>query len=112
MSDSGREWGANSDAAIRKKNARAYFQKLVDRGERQPLTERQAQIYEYIWGHIQEYHFPPSVRDIVGAFSLKSPNGVMGHLLALEKKGWITRERGPARGITLCGVKVVLEVAK
>jgi SOS-response transcriptional repressor LexA len=31
--------------------------------------------------------------------SIKSPNGVVVHLDALEKKGWITRRPNASRGI-------------
>ena len=44
-------------------------------------------------------------------FGIKSPNGVMCHLKALEKKGLITREEHSARAIQLVDHKLGLERA-
>ena len=41
--------------------------------------------------HIEQKGFPPAIRDICEAFSISSPNGVMCHLKALQKKGHINR---------------------
>jgi repressor LexA len=65
------------------------------------LTERQKQIYDFIRDHIDEKGYPPTVRNIGDAFKIKSPNGVMCHLKALEKKGLITRKEFSARAIML-----------
>ena len=74
------------------------------------LTSRQREIYEYICGQIETRGFPPSIREIGAAFNIKSPNGVMCHLRALKKKGYIERDEkndrrsGRARAITIPGV--------
>ena len=75
------------------------------------LTAKQLQIYNYIRKHIEGKGYPPAIRDICDAFSISSPNGVMCHLKALEKKGYIARvtkhknkQRAQARGITIPGV--------
>jgi repressor LexA len=65
------------------------------------LTERQKEIYEFIREKIESRGYGPTVRDIGQAFKIKSPNGVMCHLKALEKKGLIRREEGRARAIQL-----------
>lgn len=65
------------------------------------LTERQREIYEFIRDKIQNRGYGPTVREIGEAFDIKSPNGVMCHLKALEKKGLITREEHAARAIQL-----------
>jgi repressor LexA len=65
------------------------------------LTDRQHEIYEYIREQIENHGYPPAIRDICDAFKIKSPNGVMCHLRALEKKGLITRGEGLARAIRL-----------
>jgi repressor LexA len=65
------------------------------------LTDRQREIYEFIRGKIESRGYGPTVRDIGDAFGIKSPNGVMCHLKALEKKGLILREEGKARAIQL-----------
>jgi repressor LexA len=65
------------------------------------LTERQREIYDFIKEKIESRGYGPTVREIGGAFDIKSPNGVMCHLKALEKKGLIIREGFSARAIQL-----------
>ena len=68
-------------------------------GETQPLTKRQQEVYEYISQNINFYG--PTVREIAAALGIKSPNGVVCHLAALEKKGYISRRKRVGRGIAL-----------
>src|SRR5215467_2620422 len=65
------------------------------------LTERQREIYDFIQEKIESRGYGPTVREIGQAFDIKSPNGVMCHLKALEKKGLIIREGFSARAIQL-----------
>jgi repressor LexA len=65
------------------------------------LTERQREIYDFIKGKIESRGYGPTVREIGEHFEIKSPNGVMCHLKALEKKGLIKREGFQARAIQL-----------
>jgi repressor LexA len=65
------------------------------------LTERQKEIYEFIREKIERRGYGPTVREIGEGFGIKSPNGVMCHLKALEKKGLIIREEHAARAIQL-----------
>ena len=65
------------------------------------LTDRQREIYEFIEERMDTRGYGPTVREIGTAFKIKSPNGVMCHLKALEKKGLIRKERGAARAIQL-----------
>lgn len=65
------------------------------------LTERQKEIYEFIREKIEGRGFGPTVREIGEGFDIKSPNGVMCHLKALEKKGLIKRTGFRARAIQL-----------
>jgi repressor LexA len=76
-----------------------------------PLTTKQEKIYNFIRKHIENKGYPPAIRDICDAFRISSPNGVMCHLKALQKKGFINRvekrankQRAQARGITIPGV--------
>lgn len=62
-----------------------------------PLTERQAQVLEFIRANSSLYG--PAVREIAAALGIKSPNGVACHLRALERKGFISRRPRVARGI-------------
>jgi repressor LexA len=65
------------------------------------LTERQQRVYAFIREKIHSRGYGPTVREIGENFGIKSPNGVMCHLKALEKKGLITRERNMSRAIQL-----------
>jgi repressor LexA len=75
-----------------------------------PLTDKQQKIYNFIRKHIETKGFPPAIRDICDAFGISSPNGVMCHLKALQRKGYIHRiekkdtKKAQARGITIPGV--------
>jgi repressor LexA len=89
-------------------------QPTAEQNREPKLTEKQKAIYHYIIRHIQEKGFPPAIRDICDEFRITSPNGVMCHLKALEKKGYIHRSektsersgkrRAQARGIYIPGV--------
>lgn len=65
------------------------------------LTPRQREIYTFIRGKIQGRGYGPTVREIGVHFHIKSPNGVMCHLKALQKKGLIHREPNMSRAIQL-----------
>jgi len=65
------------------------------------LTDRQKQVYEFIRDKIHNRGYGPTVREIGEQFQISSPNGVMCHLRALEKKGLITRQRNKSRAIEL-----------
>ena len=70
------------------------------------LTDRQREIYEFIRDKIESRGYGPTVREIGEAFDIKSPNGVMCHLKALEKKGLILRKNNAARAIQLVDFKL------
>src|SRR6187401_2218703 len=65
------------------------------------LTSRQREVYDYIREKIRTRGYGPTVREIGTQFDIKSPNGVMYHLKALEKKGLINREPNMSRAIML-----------
>src|SRR5579863_9307063 len=65
------------------------------------LTARQREIYEFLKEKIVKRGYGPTVREIGSEFGIRSPNGVMCHLKALEKKGLITRESHMSRAIQL-----------
>lgn len=65
------------------------------------LTPRQREIYTFIRSKIQGRGYGPTVREIGTHFNIKSPNGVMCHLKALQKKGLIHREPNMSRAIQL-----------
>ncbi len=65
------------------------------------LTPRQRDIYEFLKDKILNRGYGPTVREIGNEFGIRSPNGVMCHLKALEKKGLISRESHMSRAIQL-----------
>ena len=65
------------------------------------LTDRQQSVYDMIRKLIVKRGYGPTVREIGEHFGIKSPNGVMCHLRALERKGLITRSPNKSRAIEL-----------
>lgn len=65
------------------------------------LTDRQRAVYEFIRDKIRSRGYGPTVREIGEHFNIKSPNGVMCHLKALERKELIIREPNMSRAIQL-----------
>jgi repressor LexA len=66
-----------------------------------PLTNQQQSVYNFIRGKIVERGYGPTVREIGEFMNIKSPNGVMCHLRALERKGMLTRTANKSRAIEL-----------
>jgi repressor LexA len=69
-----------------------------------PLTNRQQEVYDYIESYIDDNNRPPTISDIKKTFGFKSPQSVVDHLHALEKKGHIKRLPN-SRGIVLLNEK-------
>ncbi len=65
------------------------------------LTSRQQEVFELIRDMITNRGYGPTVREIGDHFGIRSPNGVMCHLKALEKKGFIYRSPNKSRAIEL-----------
>src|SRR5688500_16730696 len=63
------------------------------------LTERQANVFEFIKDRVLSRGYGPTVREIGEHFKISSPNGVMCHLRALERKGLLRRVRKHDRAI-------------
>lgn len=74
---------------------------MADSDEKPKLTKRQQEIYDFVKDRIRSRGYGPTVREIGNEFDIKSPNGVMCHLKALEKKGFISREENMSRAIQL-----------
>ncbi len=74
---------------------------LAERRNKSELTTRQQLIYDFLKDKIITRGYGPTVREIGAHFKISSPNGVMCHLKALEKKGLITRESHMSRAIQL-----------
>ena len=69
--------------------------------ESKPLTNQQHKVLRYIDKHIHAEGFPPTLQEIGAAIGLVNVNAVRGHVLALEKKGYITKAPDRARSIQI-----------
>ncbi len=67
------------------------------------LTARQKSILDFILDFRRRQGCSPSIPELQRAFGIRSPNGVAGHLRALEAKGLIRRARRGSRQIDISG---------
>ena len=65
------------------------------------ISAKQQEILEYIKETILKKGYPPSVREICEAVSLKSTSSVHSHLETLEKNGYIRRDPTKPRTIEI-----------
>lgn len=65
------------------------------------LTRRQKAIYDFIVEFRRSQGCSPSIPELQRAFLIRSPNGVVVHLIALEAKGLIRRANRGSRKIDL-----------
>ena len=65
------------------------------------ITAKQREILEFIKREILQRGYPPAVRDICEAVSLKSTSSVHSHLETLEKNGYIRRDPTKPRAIEI-----------
>jgi len=65
------------------------------------LSSRQQKIIEFIRRFWKDYHYPPTVRDIVNGCDISSTSVVDYNLAILEREGYIRRHSGISRGIEL-----------
>jgi repressor LexA len=66
---------------------------------KEPLTDRQRAVLEYISQSIERRGYPPTLREIGEHMGIRSTNGVNDHLKALEKKGYLEREDLKSRAL-------------
>lgn len=65
------------------------------------LTTRQQQVYDFIVAYSGRHGYPPTLQEIARHLDVSGNLGIMRHLAALEKKGYIRRNSGTSRGIVL-----------
>jgi repressor LexA len=65
------------------------------------LTQRQKALYDFIVDFRRKHGCSPSIPEMQKAFLIRSPNGVVGHLLALEAKGAIRRSSRGSRQVDI-----------
>ena len=54
-----------------------------------PLTNRQSALLEFVVEYSSRRGFPPTLREIGNGTGLSNISAVRGHVMALEKKGYI-----------------------
>ena len=64
------------------------------------LTARQRETLDYLKVYLEENGCPPTLQEIAGRLGVRGNLGVIKHLQALERKGYLQRRPG-ARGIVL-----------
>lgn len=78
------------------------------------LKDKQLEIYEFLKVFTANKGYPPSVREICDAVSLKSTSTVHGHLKRLEKKGLLRRDPSKPRALEItdpeCPKKEMLHI--
>ena len=65
------------------------------------IKDKQSEIYRFLIAFTEKKGYPPSVREICEAVSLKSTSTVHGHLKRLEKKGLIKRDPTKPRALEI-----------
>ncbi len=63
------------------------------------LTKRQKLVLGFIIDHIQQWGYPPTIREIGDHLSIRSTNGDNDHLKALERKGYLLRQDSKSRAL-------------
>jgi len=64
-----------------------------------PLTRKQKIVLDFVAEYCCKQGFPPTLREIGEGISLSNISAVRGHIVALVKKGYITKEEDKARSI-------------
>ena len=65
------------------------------------ITEKQAQVLQFIVDYLATKNYGPSIREIMAATSAKSTSSVVGILLRLEDRGCIQRQKKKHRAIEI-----------
>jgi repressor LexA len=65
-----------------------------------PLTERQQVVLTFVEDFCRRQGYPPTVREVAAYFKVQ-PRAAADHLAALKKKGYLRREPGLSRGLSL-----------
>lgn len=72
-----------------------------DRSDREPLSDRQRQVLDFLSETVNDRGYPPSVREICEAVGLSSPSTVHSHLSSLVDAGYIRRDPSKPRAIEI-----------
>ncbi|MCF8035086.1 MAG: transcriptional repressor LexA [Desulfarculaceae bacterium] len=79
------------------------------------LTQRQAQVLEFIEEFTATNGYPPTVREVAANFGFRSPRAAHDHMKALEKKGYMRSRAGRPRALEILqsrrGIPVLGKIA-
>lgn len=67
----------------------------------EPLTKKQQAIFDFIKNYIDEFGYPPSVRDIGEGLNLSSPATVHAHIAKLVEAGYLKKNDLKKRAISI-----------
>jgi repressor LexA len=65
------------------------------------LTERQTQVLDFLKSYQRKHNKPPTFKEIGEALGIRSMNAVFKQINALAEKGYIKRDKGMARGLSI-----------
>jgi repressor LexA len=69
------------------------------------ITKRQRQVYDFIYGFVQENGYSPSFEEICHGMGLSSQATVHKHISNLEKKGLLKRDYNRSRSIDVLPIR-------
>lgn len=78
------------------------------------LTKKQFDILGFIQKALLQKGYPPTLREIAAHFKIKSVRTAFDHVAALEKKGYVRRDKGTRRGLSILktpGLAVLGEIS-
>jgi repressor LexA len=70
------------------------------------LTEKQKKVLEAIENYFLAYGYSPTVRQLGKLLDMTNPSAVFKHIVSLEKKGYLKREKG---GVSLTSISISAE---
>jgi repressor LexA len=70
---------------------------------RPPLTRIEEELYQFLIDFLAEHTYQPSVREIGRALKIPSTKSVADVISSLAKKGYVNKEHGRSRGVSLVG---------
>lgn len=71
--------------------------------QRPPLTRIEEELYRFLIDFLAEHTYQPSVREIGRALKIPSTKSVADLLTSLAQKGYVNKEHGRSRGVSLVG---------
>lgn len=83
----------------------AYKRRVPEKPSKE-LTGRQAKILRFIMDHTVDFGRAPTIREIGERMGIRSPNGVIAHITALVRKGYLMRTELTTRSYRPVGAKL------